>query len=180
MIRTTRKWFWVWDYDKEEEWLNKMAAMGLAMTGVGFARYTFKEGAPGEYTYRLQLLENLPGHTESVQYLRFLEEPGVEHVASMNRWVYLRKKAADGPFEVFSDLESQIKLLRPIQTLLLVLTLISLFWSGYNFWFGFIRHMGLNVGCGAFMLVFAALLGYGFGQVTKKVRRLKKEKRIRE
>ena len=43
MIRTTRKWFWVWDYDKEEEWLNKMAAMGLAMTGVGFARYTFKE-----------------------------------------------------------------------------------------------------------------------------------------
>ena len=87
MIRTTRKWFWVWDYDKEEEWLNKMAAMGLAMTGVGFARYTFKEGAPGEYIYRLQLLENLPGHTESVQYLRFLEETGVEHVASMNRWV---------------------------------------------------------------------------------------------
>lgn len=46
MIRTTRKWFWVWDYDKEEEWLNKMAAMGLAMSGVGFARYTFKEGPP--------------------------------------------------------------------------------------------------------------------------------------
>lgn len=180
MTRTTRKWFWVWDYDKEEKWLNKMAAMGLAMTGVGFARYTFKEGVPGEYVYRLQLLENLPGHTESVQYLRFLEETGVEHVASMNRWVYLRKKAADGPFEVFSDLESQIKLLRPVCTLLFALTLIALFWCVWNLWFGFAMKMGVNVGCGIMMLVFAALLGCGFVRTAKKIGRLKKEKRIRE
>ena len=36
MTKTIYKLFGVWDYDKEEEWLNKMAAMGLAMTGVGF------------------------------------------------------------------------------------------------------------------------------------------------
>ena len=26
--RTMRKWFWVWDFEKEEEWLNEMALKG--------------------------------------------------------------------------------------------------------------------------------------------------------
>lgn len=26
MRRTVHKWFWVWDFDKEEKWLNIMAA----------------------------------------------------------------------------------------------------------------------------------------------------------
>ncbi|WP_418668373.1 DUF2812 domain-containing protein [Allofournierella sp.] len=180
MTRTVHKLFWVWEYDKEEAWLNKMAAMGLAMTGVGLGRYSFQEGTPGEYIYRLQLLQNRPGHTESVQYLRFLEETGAEHVASANRWVYLRKKAADGPFELFSDLDSQIGLLRPVRTLLLALTVIALVWCVWNLWFGLAMHMPMNVGCGAFMLVISALLGYGFVRVERKMRRLRKEKRIRE
>ncbi len=28
--------FLVWDFDKEEKWLNEMAAKGLALTSVGF------------------------------------------------------------------------------------------------------------------------------------------------
>ncbi len=26
MRKTIRKWFWAWDTDKEEKWLNEMAA----------------------------------------------------------------------------------------------------------------------------------------------------------
>ena len=43
MRKTIRKWFWVWDFDKEERWLNEMAAQGLALVDVGFARYAFEE-----------------------------------------------------------------------------------------------------------------------------------------
>lgn len=180
MIKTICKLFLLWDYDKEEAWLNKMAATGLAMTGVSGVRYSFKEGTPGEYTYRMQLLEKQPSHAESVQYLRFLEGLGVEQVASAGRWVYLRKKTQDGPFDLFSDLDSRIKALRPIRTLLLAFMLIALFCSAYNLAFGLIYSMRLNIACGVFILVLAAFFGYGFVKTQKKIGRLKKEKSIQE
>jgi hypothetical protein len=33
--------FWVWDFDKEEKWLNEMAAKGLSLVSVGFYKYEF-------------------------------------------------------------------------------------------------------------------------------------------
>ncbi|MBQ3859711.1 MAG: DUF2812 domain-containing protein, partial [Clostridia bacterium] len=49
MRTTVRKWFWGWDFDKEEAWLNEMAAKGLALVSVGLGRYEFEETEPGEY-----------------------------------------------------------------------------------------------------------------------------------
>ena len=56
--KMVRKWFWAWEFDKEEQWLNDMAAQGLALVDVGFCRYEFEECPPGEYQIRLELLEN--------------------------------------------------------------------------------------------------------------------------
>ena len=41
--KTIRKWFWVWDFEKEEDWLNEMAMNGWAYIrhSVG---YLFREG----------------------------------------------------------------------------------------------------------------------------------------
>ena len=97
------------DYEKEEKWLNSLSAKGLQLVHYSFPRYVFDEGEPGEYIYRIQLLENLPTHAESQAYIRFLEDLGVEMVGSYVRWAYFRKKAADGPFELYSDLESRIR-----------------------------------------------------------------------
>ena len=97
------------DYEKEEKWLNDMSAKGLQLVHYSFPRYTFEEGEPGEYNYRIQLLENIPSHLESQAYIRFLEEVGVEMVGSYIRWVYFRTKTADGPFELYSDRESRIR-----------------------------------------------------------------------
>src|SRR5690625_1824528 len=94
------------NYEKEEAWLNKMAAQGWHCVDYIFGRYTFEKGKPGEYIYRLQLIEHHYTHAKSADYLEFLEETGVEFIASHIRWVYLRKKAEDGPFELFSDKES--------------------------------------------------------------------------
>ena len=56
MKKTIYQFFSVWDYDKEETWLNDMSAKGLLLHSVGFCKYTFEEGDPGKYIYRLELL----------------------------------------------------------------------------------------------------------------------------
>jgi hypothetical protein len=105
--------FSVWklytDYEKEEQWLNDMSAKGFHMVYYTPLRYVFEEGTPGKYTYRIELLDQLPSHPESRAYIRFMEEAGAEHVASILRWVYFRKPAADGTFEIYSDIDSRIR-----------------------------------------------------------------------
>jgi len=96
------------DYEKEENWLNDMAAKGLAFVDYSFGRYVFTDCEPGEYIYRLELLENTIDNPESKKYLDFMAETGAEPVATWIRWVYFRKKASDGPFELFSDAANKI------------------------------------------------------------------------
>jgi len=179
MRKTVRKWFWVWDFDEEEQWLNEMAAKGLALVDVGYCRYDFEECVPGEYQVRLELLENQLQHAESRQYIRFLEETGVEQVGNYFRWVYFRKKTADGPFDLYSDLASRIRHLKRIITLILPI-------SCANLCIGF-----TNVGNAAATGIWIAKVGYinlvigvlgcvGAWRLVKKRRRLEEEAQIFE
>jgi len=34
-IKKVFRWFWVWDFEKEERWLNEMAAQGWALKKAG-------------------------------------------------------------------------------------------------------------------------------------------------
>ena len=36
MRKVIHKWFAAWNFDKEERWLNEMAAKGLGLVSVGF------------------------------------------------------------------------------------------------------------------------------------------------
>jgi hypothetical protein len=97
------------DYEHEEKWLNKMAAKGYHLVRCAFGRYYFEKGSPGEFIYRLEFLDELPDHPDSRAYLEFLTETGVEHVASNDRWIYVRRRFELGDFEIYSDLDSKIK-----------------------------------------------------------------------
>lgn len=129
-----------WNPDKEQQWLNELAAKGLSLTDYSWCRYVFEETEPGKYIYQIELLENKPGKPESDLYLRFLEDAGVEVAATYMRWAYLRKKASDGPFSVYSDCESKIRYLNRVK----------------NFWIFLINFellIGLfNIGIGLFNL----------------------------
>ena len=114
MRSSVRKWFWAWDFQKEEQWLQQMAAKGLALVAVGFARYEFEDTEPGEYDVCLQLLEQREKHPESIKYLEFLEQMGAEHVGTYGRWIFVRKKRAEGGLQLFSDYGSRIKQLSRI------------------------------------------------------------------
>ena len=109
MRKIMHKWFWIWDFDKEEKWLNEMAAKGLVLNSVAFCRYEFVDCLPGEYNIRLEMLRNSVNNFESQNYIRFLEDTGVEHIGTLFRWVYFRKKAESKPFDLFSDIDSRIR-----------------------------------------------------------------------
>lgn len=179
MRRTIHKWFWAWDFDKEEKWLNEMAAKGLALVTIGFCRYTFEECLPGKYNIRLELLENVPAHVESKHYIKFLEETGAEYLGSITRWVYFRKKTDSGEFNLFSDNSSRIKHLNRLSFLLGLLALSDLCIGISNIFL----YVGLSAGFklgGIFCLCIGLLIGYGFLHINQKIRRLKKEQQLFE
>lgn len=40
--KTLHRNFWVWEFEKEERWLNEMAQEGWALQNAGFCTYTFE------------------------------------------------------------------------------------------------------------------------------------------
>ena len=93
--------------DTETEWLNKMAADGWALTGFFVGFYRFEACEKGEYTYQVDLGDQL--FSVSSEYRDLMEELGVEIVTLWGYWIILRKRTADGPFELYTDVDSQIE-----------------------------------------------------------------------
>jgi len=169
--RIIRKWFWVWEFDKEEKWLNEMANRGWVLDSVGFAKYTFVESELGEYTVRLEMLENSPASSEGQDYIDFVEETGAEYIGNYMRWVYFRKKTVDGPFDLYSDVDSRT---RHMDRIVKPLTIIAL--SNLLIGIGNLRLSGIgliNIAC-------AALLGYACMKINQKKNALQKERSLHE
>ena len=179
MRKVIKKWFWAWDFEKEEKWLNEMSAKGLALVDYTFCRYSFEECEPGEYSFKIQYLENKPSHPESEQYIRFMEETGAEQIANFSTWIYFRKKTSEGPFEIFSDYESKIKHLNLIKSLFLTVGIANLIVAIGNF---------INFVFNAPMLAWIPLINvfcfgacvFGTYKIGKKIAELKKEQSIHE
>ena len=74
MRTTIRNWFWAWEFDKEETWLDEMSAQGKVLVSARYATYEFEDCAPGEYAVRLEMLEHNPASEEGKQYIAFVEE----------------------------------------------------------------------------------------------------------
>ena len=99
MKKTVRKFFFIWEYEKEEQWLNEKSKEGWQLVKASIGKYQFESGVPGEYTYRLELLDKSLNSKESTSYLNFLQETGIEMVGECKQWIFLRCKTADGGFE---------------------------------------------------------------------------------
>ena len=165
-IKTVHKWIWVWDFDKEEEWLNQMANKGWALISVGFARYTFEKCEPGEYTIRLEM------HERDDNYISFMEGIGAEYVGRMVQWIYFRRKSEYGPFDIFSDIDSKIGHLDRIGKMLALI-------GAANLIIGVVNSLGPSH-LGWINLLCATLLMYGLGRIHGKKEYLERERRLRE
>lgn len=183
MKHTVRKAFI--DFEKEEKFLNEMSEKGLALIEYTWCKYVFEDAPEGEYIYRIELLENPVGHTESKRYIGFMEETGIEFVTSYNRWAYFRKKASDGEFDIYTDIDSKIRHYTKIMNLFIVIAAINFIPGILNYINGLIQEdLGIfpvNAYISVISFAVAALLLiFIIVPLYKKISRLEKDKGICE
>ncbi len=180
MRQTVRKWFWAWEFDKEEQWLNQMAAQGKALVSARYITYEFEDSAPGEYAVRLEMLENAPDSAEGQQYIEFVESTGAEYVGRVMKWVYFRKKTADGEFELHGDNATRIRHLKGIVHLLLPLAILNSGMGLYNLCIGIGLNSWVNVLCAGLSAAVTALLGVGIHKLNEKKKQLERDAQLFE
>lgn len=101
--------------EEMERYLNKMSNEGWQCCEIVRDELRFMRGEENEYTYRVQYFyESRDG--EKDDYLRTLSETGAALVGEYGEALILRKKTADGAFELYSDLDSQIAALERRRT----------------------------------------------------------------
>lgn len=164
------------DFEKEEKWLNEMAAKGYQFISYCIPQYLFDEGEPGEYTYRIELLDNLPTNIEGQAHIRFVEETGAECVDTYWRWAYFRRKSTEGPFDLYTDLSSRLKHYQRIMTLIGCITIIEIaiaIFGAINYHHEMLASMSISVAVSA---IFAHLFFLNWRRASK----LKKEMALHE
>lgn len=179
MRKVVHKWFWAWDFDKEEKWLNEMAAKGLALVSVGFCRYEFEDCDPGEYKVCLEFLGNKCGQIENEKYIGFLEETGAEHVSTFNRWAYFRKRTPEENFELFSDNTSRVRHLTGIISFIGILCVMNLYIGCYNLFLFFSWKNQINM-LGIINVLISGVVAVGLMRLLRKRKKLKTEQQIYE
>lgn len=123
------KFFALGEYEKKEEWINKMCSKGYALTNFNFCKFNFEKCNPGEYYYFLELLENLSSsYPHKEDFLNYLEDEwSVEYVCHYRNWVFFRRKKKLGKFSLFANLESKLYYFKKIIRfrILAIITLFS-------------------------------------------------------
>ena len=180
MKQKFHKYFWAWEYEKEIQWINDMAAKGFGLCHVGLCTYWFDDCEPGEYIYELELAEHSPSSVAGREYLNFLSECGTEYVSNWLRWIYLRRKAADGPFNLHNDLDSKLAHLRRVFLLLLPVVLLNWFASIYNITLGLRMHLVANIWISSLNLIIAIPGTAALIRLALQMHRLKKERQLHE
>ena len=165
--KIVKKWIWIWEFDKEERWLNTMAQQGWVLDKLGFCRYEFIPCEPGEYTVRLEMRE----HDEA--YLSFMADTGAEYVGRMMKWIYFRKKTEDGSFDIFSDVDSRIAHLERMCQTMKILGIANLV-------IGLANSLNPVIDFGWVNLLCATLLMYALGRLEGKKEALEKDRLLME
>ena len=109
--------------DAETAWLNSMAQDGWAMTGFFAGFYTFDSCEKGAYLYQVDFTDRLWSVTSD--YREFMKEMGAEIVTNWGFWTVLRKPASEGPFELYTDVDSQIEHYTKIKRMFKTATIIE-------------------------------------------------------
>ena len=128
------KWFWPWQDEKEEGWLEEMSQSGWHLKAVQLpCIYTFDKGEACKNAYRLDYM--LMKKNQLDEYLQIFQDAGWEYVGEMSNWRYWRKRVVNGETaEIFTDNESKIKKYQRM-LVIMVFFLIFLTFIGTNMFF---------------------------------------------
>lgn len=167
------------DYEKEEEWINGMANQGWNLSSFWLIYYRFEKGEPGEFIYRNEMIGGLGSKGERKEYIQFLQTSGIELVKVVFNWAYFRKKAADGPFELYSDTTSKLSYLNRIFYLFLTVFLVNVISGMINTTLSIPVNRGsFNGFVGGLNIVCAMILLFPMLKIMKKRKKLKQQLEI--
>lgn len=166
------KLHFVWEDEKEEQWLRAMARQGLHLVKANqMCRYVFRVGAPDDVVYRL---DYLPRARKDTSYFQLFEDAGWEHAWACSGWQYWRKPAQGGEPEIFTDRQSKVEKLRRVRQIMAGVGVISTagIWANPAYWrFGDL-HISLasRVGVSAIAVAVLGIWVYAFCKLTQRIR----------
>ena len=176
MTRKVKYRFFI-DYEKEERWVNDMAQQGWNLQKFMLIRYTFEKGEVGEYHYRNELI----GSRNIDDYLAFLEDSGIEVVHTFGGWAYFRRKASEGPFELYSDANSKSRYYNRILGIFGLLLIVNLMLGIMNIliegkddtpnWY-------VNLSVGYLNIIASLILAIPWFKVWRRKKKLEEEQRL--
>ncbi|NVD71487.1 DUF2812 domain-containing protein [Duganella sp. BJB480] len=115
VVRKFKLWF-VWQDEKHEQWLQRMAAQGLHLRDTNcIGLHTFVRGAPADVAYRW----DVGRQRRDPEYMQLFQDAGWEYVASTMGWHCWRKtRKAGAVMEIFTDNAGRIRKYRTVLRLL--------------------------------------------------------------
>ena len=189
MIRTIHKLFFIWQLEKEEDWINEMASHGYSLTqAFKLCRYDFEETEQNKYKYKTLFLKGFYTSDENTKYLRFLEEMGIEVVCQIGypgtSCVYTRARAEGYPdgIGLYSDIDSKINYKKVMAFYLLFVVVLTLAVSTMNLFLGFNSEFisPLNAMTGYLTLGLSVAAAVAMIKEFVQISKLKKEREIHE
>ena len=96
--------------------------------------YRFEKGEPNQYQYRLEMIDKENGE----EYIRYMEEAGIEKIGGYLWWVYFRKRNDGTDFKLFSDVRSRMDHLTRIYNMMNMLRILLTVLLSINYLMAFV------------------------------------------
>ena len=178
--KTCFRAYTAWQHEEEENWLNQMAAQGWALERTNGFVHHFSRCEPGAWIIRLDRPAFKMRSPEGQEYLAMLHDCGAEWVGGVNDWIYLRRRADQGEFALYSDLAGKEHLLlRARGQMLGVLALALAAWAGILV-IALCSRDAFLVWFPVFFTLVPALAAHGLRQINRRLKVLHRERQLRE
>ncbi|HEX2924674.1 MAG TPA: DUF2812 domain-containing protein [Ruminiclostridium sp.] len=128
------KWWWAWEYETIEDWLESMEAGGLRLIDTSFKGlyFSFERCKPGNARYCIDYQSKL-----TPDYVSLVKDDGWELFQVGMGWYILRKEYGDERPSLYTDFESLVARNKSLLTVVAVCLLIeiisfsNLIWDTY-------------------------------------------------
>ncbi len=98
--------FWLWQEDKEMEWLRTMSLKGWHLINACVFVYTFEKGEPKDIVYYGDFKSIKK--TDVEEYLSIFKDAGWKYICRQGSWFYFASPADNKYKEVYSDNQSRL------------------------------------------------------------------------
>ena len=115
-VKKQFKWFTIFEYEKEQDYLRDMHKAGWKFVRVsGFGTYHFEKCMPGDVVYQLDY--NQEGLKNKEEYVKMFNDCGWEYLQDYAGYSYFRKPVSESGVEeeIFCDDESRIQMMERVK-----------------------------------------------------------------